>query len=241
MFSLTNEAVYVLDTFMDAAAAPLLDRLSVWLLHVIGGVREAVAAQAPKSPQAAPLIVSASRRLGLIVQRFARLATMMREGRLPASRTARSRPPLARKAPAGARRAPQAARLPSTRGWLIRLAPQTAQYRDQVRAWLADPEVVALLQSCERARRIVRPLCRMLAIRPELELGGLEPGLAHPLARRRSPAQTGGEADGPAGTRECVRPRPRRRAAAPRPRTPRLLALREFGWRADPEWADGFT
>jgi hypothetical protein len=42
--------------------------------------------------------------------------------------------------------------------------PGTAVYAGQVQTFLADPEAAALLEAAPQAGRILRPLCRMLAI-----------------------------------------------------------------------------
>jgi len=59
-------------------------------------------------------------------------------------------------------------RLPRGQAWLIRLLPgEAASYGCQLQALLADPQMAALLAAAPEAGRILRPLCRLLAITPE--------------------------------------------------------------------------
>jgi hypothetical protein len=60
-------------------------------------------------------------------------------------------------------------------GWLVRLmAYRAAVYGGQLREILGQPEMVELLIAAPQAARILRPLCRMLAVETSL----LRPGLA---------------------------------------------------------------
>ena len=67
-----------------------------------------------------------------------------------------------------ARRAPTAPfpRLPHKFAWLVRLVPEAACYGSQLRHLLSEPEMAALLAASPQARRLLRPLCRMLAVEP---------------------------------------------------------------------------
>ena len=61
---------------------------------------------------------------------------------------------------------PGAERLPMGFGWLLPRMPwEAACFAGQIRSVLAEPEVVALLRISPQARRVLRPLCRMLAIK----------------------------------------------------------------------------
>ena len=64
------------------------------------------------------------------------------------------------------------------------MAQETACYGSQLQALLAEPEMVALLQSTPQAVALLRPLCRMLAATlPE----AVEPAKVSPpkIVRRR--------------------------------------------------------
>lgn len=66
--------------------------------------------------------------------------------------------------------APAATRIWPTRiGWLLRLGEwRVAVFGLYVQAILETPEMVALLMACPQAGRIMRPLCRMLAVETRL-------------------------------------------------------------------------
>ena len=54
---------------------------------------------------------------------------------------------------------------PGQFAWLVRMVGwQSAGYGSQLRHFLARPEVVEMLAACPQARRILTPLCRMLAV-----------------------------------------------------------------------------
>jgi len=61
------------------------------------------------------------------------------------------------------------AKLPRRFGWLMALVPyEAACFSSQLRHLLGEPEMVALLQASPQARRVLRPLARMLGIEPAL-------------------------------------------------------------------------
>jgi len=92
-------------------------------------------------------------------QRLARLIAKLQAGTLapPRPRTAATTPPVPR--------APKL-RLPSRHAWLIRLVQRTAQLYPQLEILVGRPEMADLLAAAPQAGRILRPLCRMLGIRP---------------------------------------------------------------------------
>ena len=110
------------------------------------------------------------RRLGEICRKFERLAARFQAGHVCRR---------ARRGHGGARHAGKTgARLwPARFGWLVRAASyQAAGYGAQLRHILEQPEMVALLKAAPQAARILRPVCRMLAI----ETAILQPGIAVP-------------------------------------------------------------
>lgn len=55
--------------------------------------------------------------------------------------------------------------LPARFGWLVwQVGWQAAGFGSQLRAVLQTPDMVALLEACPQAGRILRPVCRMLAV-----------------------------------------------------------------------------
>ena len=62
-----------------------------------------------------------------------------------------------------------ALRLPRRFGWLLPMVPyEAANFASQLRVQLEDPEMQALLAASGQVRRILAPVCRMLAIEPEV-------------------------------------------------------------------------
>jgi len=110
------------------------------------------------------------RRLGEICRKIERLVARFQAGRL------QRREPAAR---VGVRRAGKTgARIwPGRFAWLVRVAGyQAAGYGCQLRHVLEQPEMVELLKAVPQAARILRPVCRMLAI----ETAVLRPGVVVP-------------------------------------------------------------
>ena len=207
----------VLVTLTSSSSAP--DRFAL----LIEALCASVAASHARG-LAGPVIVLIWGRLRRMAARFAAAAipAVSRRASRPApSRPAQSRPALSRP---GAEARP---RLPGGFGWLIRLSPAAACHGGQLQRLLADPEMAALLAATPRMGRLLRPLCRMLAVKPP-------PGLLAPTNRTRRPAArvvASGEAPAPgpspirpsrAACRDPYRRRPcdlwleppRRRAAA---------------------------
>jgi hypothetical protein len=106
-------------------------------------------------------------RLGGICGKLERLAARFEAGRLwhiaaraPISRTLAADRPLC---------AAAALRWPGRFGWLVRAASyHAAGYGSQLRTVLGQPEMVALLVAAPQAARILRPVCRMLAVETSL-------------------------------------------------------------------------
>jgi len=149
--------------------------------RIIDGLCGAVAARAHKNALARPLLVLLYYRLRRMVVRLASLAGRVRSGTLPAParrRAASSRP----------RTAPPAPRLPRGFVWVPRLVPEANGYASQLQHLLADPAMVALLAAAPQAGRILRPLCRMLGIRPPPGLLGSSPAPASPRPGATAPS-----------------------------------------------------
>ncbi len=81
-------------------------------------------------------------------------------------------------------RAKPVAVLPRQFGWLVRLAAwRAAVYGSQLRTVLHTPEMVELLRASPQAVRILRPLCRMLAVDPRYLQPGVVVGFVPPVAK----------------------------------------------------------
>jgi hypothetical protein len=123
-------------------------------------------------------------RIGRLSTRFETLFTRWRENRLPARRAPR---PHRSRVPAK-----PLPRLPRAHGWVLRRVRESGSPAGQLADMLADPETRAFVAAAPQAGRLLRPLCRALAI-PQ-----------------------------PDWLRLPRRPRPPRPPRAPRPRPPAL-------------------
>ena len=158
----------------SAPSSPYLD-LSV----VLRAVRGEVGGWTVRGLLSHILALLLFRRLGEICGKMERLVARFQAGRLWL------RKPQTR---AGARKAGKTgARIwPGRFAWLVRAAGyQAAGYGCQLRHVLEQPEMVELLKASPQAARILRPVCRMLAIETSL----LRPGVVEPepVVRVRKP------------------------------------------------------
>ena len=131
--------------------------------------------------------------------RIAALGALLAAGTLllrpPRERPLRDRPLALAPAPAAAPAAAEPAkpRLPGGFGWLLRVAPGIVGERSQLSHLLYQPDMAALIAAAPPVAQHLRPICRMLGLKPP-------PGLFPP---RRKPRR---------------RPKPPEAAAAPTPR-----------------------
>lgn len=115
-----------------------------------------------------PMIVLVWQRVRRVEMLMLALAERVRSGRYRGGRT---RPSVARDAEvapgdATTRLGSAWGRLPRRFGWLVRLAPfEVGGYASQLACVLAEPEMLALMRDVPQARRIMRPLLRMLGLR----------------------------------------------------------------------------
>ena len=191
-----------------AASQPALG-LSRRLAQIIEGLCGALAARMAKDRNAAPVLFVVWTRLRRLA-RFEKLVADIRAGRGPAVRDRlESLPQLP-----GLLGSPPPP-LPREFGWLLRVAPESVAYAGQVEYLLADPEMKALLAGSPQARRLLRPLCRMLGIRPGPELVAARPG---PPDATQSGAATSGSPPGSDQIADAeARPAPSRRLGLPLP------------------------
>ncbi len=169
------------------------------LAHTFSGLIDelcrTVAARSAADRGAGPMLILIFGRLRRLAARFASLAARVEAGMIQAG------PPRPGRAAASAnQRAGRKARLPQSFAWLIRLVPGTAAYAGQVQTLLADPQTAALVAAAPAAGRILRPLCRMLAV-------PLPDYLRLPRPRPGSPPTGAGSADTAAKSRPARSPR----------------------------------
>jgi hypothetical protein len=139
--------------WMDIAAAHSSDPLSAALRTILRGVMAALGAWGLE----AEIAVLLHRRIAHAAARIERMLARFRAGRL--------RRIADRKARNGAIRRGRVDTLPKRFGWLVIAGGhRAAGFGSQLRAVLAEPEMTALLAASPEAVRILRPLCRALAV-----------------------------------------------------------------------------
>lgn len=160
------------------------ERLS--LGHVVTSLRERVAAWGARGVLDRLVMFLLYRRLGEIGQRAERMLARFQAGRL--WRRGPRVVAVVRDACAeGLTRAASAAVLPRQFGWLVRAGGhEAAGLRAQLQHVMAQPEMAALLAASPQAVRLLRPLCRALAIGDDV----LQPGRApKPVVERKPRAK----------------------------------------------------
>ena len=142
-----------------ATSPPEPTTLAGRLGSIIGGIGAKIGAHLARNRHLEPVLALVWRYLHRAAPRLERLIARWKAGKL----TPRPRP--ARPAPNPAAATPCAAkpRLPSRRGWLVRLVQPTAQHIGHLQALVATPELAELLAAAPQAGRILRPLFRMFA------------------------------------------------------------------------------
>ena len=154
------------------------------LAGILENLRREAAANSARNWVHGALITLLYNYIGGVIRRFALLAARLERGPIRL-RPPRPRAPLPDAADEKAARKP---RLPAKFGWLIELMGyQVACYGSQLRHMLTgDPEMIALMAASPQGGRILRPLCRMLGMRPAPDL---PPSLFPPRAVRTSEAE----------------------------------------------------
>ena len=143
---------------VQAFAPDFARRLGV-ILATLGAL---IARRFLREPRLSALIVPLWTRLRRAARRCERLMVLLAAGRLPKPHRSGASPSTS-PGPAGPHRS--VAALPTGRGWLVAaLGPEAAVCATQLEALLAEPATVELLALAPSARRILRPIARMLAV-----------------------------------------------------------------------------
>ena len=136
-----------------SSSAP--DAISASLRLILLGLRSVIGMWGLDGPRTVLL----SNRIGRVFGRIERMLMRFRAGklRLGSQRTETTRQVLAHRVPAIV--------LPRRFGWLVIAGKhQAAGYGCQLQALLQEPDMAALLEAAPQAKRMLRPLCRALAI-----------------------------------------------------------------------------
>ena len=125
---------------------------------ILTDLRAAIAVVAARDPTLTALLVMVWGRIARMGAQLERLMAQWRAGTLPMPRAPRAA--VERSA------APRAAQslLPDAPTWLILLVRDAAPFASQLEHLMREPEFETFLAEVPQARRILRPLCRMLGI-----------------------------------------------------------------------------
>jgi hypothetical protein len=120
-------------------------------------LQAAIAVVAARERTLTVLLVAVWGRIGRIATRLERLIALWRAGKLPKVRAARG-------AVAGAAGGRPRVALPTTSAWLLVAVREAAPFGARLESMLSEAECVAFLAAVPQARRLLRPLCRMLGV-----------------------------------------------------------------------------
>ena len=124
---------------------------------ILTGLQAAIAVVAARERALTVLLVAVWGRIGRISTRLERLIALWRAGMLPAPRAQRGRVP-------GALGGKSRSALPATPGWLLVAVREAAPFGAGLETLLSEAECEAFLAAAPQARRLLRPLCRMLGL-----------------------------------------------------------------------------
>jgi hypothetical protein len=183
---------------------------------IVAGLIAVVARRFVRMPHLAALALPLWNRLTRTVRRFGRVMTNLAAGRAPRpGRAGRREPAPDHDRPAENRPPPPRDPLPRGRDWLVReLGWEAAGFGSQLEHMLREPGVAEMLAASPAACRILRPLCRMLAVHDD----------ALPAAPRRARASTT-KPSAPAAP-----PRPRQRVRRDSAAPPAPVAAMPAPW-----------
>lgn len=155
---------------------PLPERFAL----ILNGVCRLVFGRMAAGRAAMPVLMMLQTRLQRMISRFARILARTEDvrrgmrvdgGARESGGEAMSRRPADMSGVEGVR-------LPSGFDWLRGMMPDQTAYRsefnvqaDRLATMLADPAMVALIEGRPSLRRLLRPLCRAMGIRPAMALG----------------------------------------------------------------------
>jgi hypothetical protein len=142
---------------VQAYAPDLARRVGI----ILAALAALVARRFLRQPHLAALIIPLWTRIQRAARRFERLMAHLAAGRLPLPRRSGA-PPSGSPRRGGPHHADT---LPTGRGWLVAvLGHEAAACATQLQFLLAEPAAVELLALAPTARRILRPIARMLAV-----------------------------------------------------------------------------
>ena len=178
-----------------------MNKAATTFLTLMNGLREAVVAADIHGPCFFQALTRALwHRLGRAANNFATLARKLAERGPPPP----PKPHIPKPIPETKSRPQPEIVLPRRFGWVPRVW-ETHAYAAQLTHLLADPEMIAMIEADRRFGRLLRPVCRMLGIRPPPCLQLPKPA---PRNRAPSPAAQHHFADHRAAELQASKPNP---------------------------------
>ena len=126
--------------------------------HILTGLQAAIAVVSARERHLTALLVAVWGRIGRIRTRLERLIALWRAGMLPTPRAPRAR---RQGQPTGEK---PASVVPTVPAWLVTAVGAAAGIGAQLEQMLSQEECVRFLAEVPQARRVLRPLCRMLGV-----------------------------------------------------------------------------
>ena len=132
--------------------------------NILTDLQKVIAVHSARNRALVPLLVALWGRIARMKVRLEKLVALWRAGMLPAARVASARRAVGTRV--GVRQG-----FPNGTAWLTRmLGYEVAVFGSQLRHVMSEDECAQFLQDCPRARRILRPLVRMLSPDPLPEI-----------------------------------------------------------------------
>jgi hypothetical protein len=120
-------------------------------------LQAAIAVVAARERTLTVLLVAVWGRIGRISARLERLIALWRAGKLPKARRWLGRVP-------GTQARKPASKFPATPAWLLVAVRDAAPFGAGLDSILSEAECAAFLEAVPQARRLLKPLCRMLGV-----------------------------------------------------------------------------
>jgi hypothetical protein len=143
--------------FIDINMMYMLGRKMFNFTTVLTGLQAAIAVVAAREQTLTALLVAVWGRIGRISTRLERLIALWRAGKLP-------KPPVFRGRVAGTPTRAPVRIFPGVPAWLLVAVREAAPFGARLEELLSEAECVAFLAAVPQARRLLRPLCRMLGV-----------------------------------------------------------------------------
>jgi hypothetical protein len=147
----------ILVIFIDKIAAKIVSWAMLNFTTLLTGLQAAIAVVAAHERSLTVLLVAVWGRIGRISTRLERLIALWRAGKLPTPRAWLGRVP-------GATAGKPRSALPTTPAWLLVAVREAAPFGARLEHLLSEAECEEFLAAAPQARRLLRPLCRMLGV-----------------------------------------------------------------------------